>query len=72
MCLTQESTSSEADVWHRLLQELCHDHVHILVLLFPPRAQETQVFAALQPRLLHTSPQTVGCNHKVVGRMEEL
>jgi hypothetical protein len=54
------------------LQELCDDHVDVLILLFPPGAEETEVLPSLHTHTLHTGTQAISGHSKVTGRVEKL
>ena len=49
------------------MKELSDDHVDILVLLLPPRAEEAEMLPYLHTYALHTGTQTVSGHGKVTG-----
>ena len=54
------------------MEELSDDHVDVLILLLPPRAEETEVFPSLHAHTLHTGTKTVSSHGKITGRVKQL
>lgn len=70
--LTKESTAGQAHIANMFLKELSNYHIDILVLLLPPRAQETEVLSCVSPDLAHSLTETINSHRKISWGVQQL